>query len=184
MPSARSTLSPALGGSASSSREAVLFKLGMSVIRVGFGLVFLTNGIAKLPGFPNRIPPLRGFTIDYEGISAIIRSDTSDHPVAAYKWFIDDVFLAHIDVFGPLVTGLELMLGLCLILGVFTPIAALLAFGFEMNLQFANIHREDKWLWEYAVSWMPLLGLALMRAGRYWGVDVVLARQFPRWPLT
>jgi hypothetical protein len=53
-----------------------------------------------------------------------------------------------------------------------------------LHINFANIHREDKWLWEAAVEWMPFLGLAFTRAGRFWGLDARLTRRFPRWPIT
>lgn len=172
------------GGRFGSAAERRMFALGMTIIRVGFGLVFLTNGIAKLPGMSNKLPPFKGFNIDYNGARSILASDTTGHPVGLYKTLVDDLLLANWGFFGPFVTATELFIGIALILGVITPIAALMAFGFEIHLQFANIHREDKWLWEYAVSWMPLLGLALMRAGRYWGVDAVLSRRFPRWPIT
>lgn len=173
---------PALTGTAVWQEK--LFYLGMTIIRVGFGLVFLTNGFAKLPGQRNTIPPFKGFLITRDGARSILGSDTSGHPVGLYKDFIDNVVLAHWGFWGPLLTASELFMGICLILGIITPIAALMAAGFSLHLNFANIHRGDKWLWEYAVDWMPLLGLALMRAGRFWGLDARLSKRFPRWPVT
>jgi uncharacterized membrane protein YphA (DoxX/SURF4 family) len=161
-----------------------LFKLGLTIIRVGFGLVFLTNGIAKLGDQPNTIPPFKGFLITRDGARNILDFDTQGHPVGIYRDFIEDVVLANWGFWGGALAATEIFIGICLILGVITPIAALLAAGFQLHLTFANIHREDKWLWEQAVEWMPLLGLAFMRAGRYWGLDALLARRFPRWPIT
>ncbi|MGD9891108.1 MAG: DoxX family protein [Dehalococcoidia bacterium] len=161
-----------------------MFKLGMAIVRVGFGLVFLTNGLAKLPGFENTIPPFQGFLIDRTGARSILASDTGGHPVGIYRDLIDDVILANWGFWGPLLTATELFIGVTLILGVLTPIGALVATGFALHLNFANIHRDDKWLWEYAIEWLPLLGLALMRAGRFWGLDVWLARRFSQWPIT
>ncbi len=161
-----------------------LFKLGMTITRVGFGLVFLTNGLAKLPGFDNTIPPFKGFLIDRNGARSILESDTSGHPVGVYRDLVEELVLANWGFWGPLVTATELFIGVTLILGVLTPIGALVATGFALHLNFANIHRDDKWLWEYAIEWLPLLGLALMRAGRFWGLDALLARRVPRWPIT
>ena len=168
----------------STTFEQRLFRLGMTITRVGFGLVFLTNGIAKVGDQPNKIPPFKGFLITRDGARSILQSDTGGHPVEIYKRLVDDVMLAHWNIFGPLVTMTELFVGICLIMGVITPIAALTAAAFQLHINFANIHRDDKWLWEYAVEWMPLLGLAFMRAGRYWGLDARLARRFPWWPVT
>lgn len=184
MASRPDAVEPALGRSGGLTLQGRLFSLGMAVLRVGFGLVFLTNGIAKLPGQPNKIPPFKGFLITRDGARSILESDTGGHPVGLYKRLVDDLILAHWNAFGPLLTITELFIGVCLVLGVVTPIAALLATALLLHLQFANIHRGDKWLWEYAVEWMPLLALALLRAGRYWGLDARLARRFPQWPVT
>lgn len=166
------------------TRQTRLFYLGMFILRVGFGLVFLTNGLAKVRGVDNHIPPFKGFLIDFNGAYSILQSDTAGHPAGFYKRIIDNVVLPNFGAFGALLTATELFIGVCLILGVVTPIAALTAAAFALHLNFANIHRDDKWLWEYAVEWMPLLALAFMRAGRFWGVDARLARRWPRWPVT
>lgn len=161
-----------------------LLVLGIALLRIGYGLVFLTNGIAKLPGVGNKIPPFKGFLIGRDGARSILQADTQGHPIGAYKHLVDDVILAHWNIFGTLVTVTELFIGVCLVLGLLTPIAALMGAAFQMHLNFATIHRGDVWLWESAVEWMPLLTLACMRAGRYWGLDTRLAARFPRWPVT
>ena len=160
-----------------------MFRLGMAIIRTGFGLVFLTNGIAKLPGQWDGIHPFPGFLITRDGARRILAADTETHPVGAYKSLIDDVVLANWGIFGSLLTVTELTVGVLLILGLFTPVAALIGAGFALHLNFA-VWDRNVWAWEYAVEWMPLLGLALMRAGRFWGLDERLAWRFPRWPIT
>jgi uncharacterized membrane protein YphA (DoxX/SURF4 family) len=161
-----------------------LFYAGVALLRIGFGLVFLTNGIAKLPGLGSHIPPFKGFLISRDGARNILDFDTMGHPIGIYRTLVEDVILAHWNVFGALLTVTELFIGVCLVLGVVTPIAALMGAAFQLHLNFANIHRGDKWLWEAAVEWMPLLTLALVRSGRYWGLDARLAQRFPRWPIT
>jgi len=160
-----------------------MFRLGIAIIRVGFGLVFLTNGIAKLPGQWDGIHPFPGFLITRDGARGILAADTETHPVGIYKRLIDDVVLANWGVFGSLLTITELTVGVLLILGLFTPIAALTGAAFAMHLNFA-VWDRNVWAWEYAVEWLPLLGLALMRAGRFWGLDARFARRLPRWPVT
>ncbi|MBI2761095.1 MAG: DoxX family protein [Chloroflexi bacterium] len=161
-----------------------LLYAGLALLRIGFGLVFLTNGIAKLPGVGNKIPPFKGFLIGRDGARSILDSDTIGHPIGIYRTLVEDVILANWNIVGTLLTVTELFIGVCLVLGVLTPIAALMGAAFQLHLNFANIHRGDKWLWEAAIQWMPLLTLALVRSGRYWGLDARLARRFPRWPVT
>lgn len=165
-------------------QQATLFKLGIAILRVGYGLVFLTNGVAKLGDQPERIPPFKGFLITRDGARGIIDFDTQGHPVGIYRDFVENAVLAHWGSWGALLAASEIVIGVCLILGLITPIAALMGAGFQLHLNFANIHREDKWLWEAAVEWLPLLALAFTRAGRFWGLDSYLSRRFPRWPIT
>ena len=161
-----------------------LFTLGVAITRIGFGLVFLTNGLAKLPGVDNTIPPFKGFLIDRNGARSILESDTSGHPIGIYRDFVENAVLANWEVWGPLLTAAEFFIGISLILGRVAPIGALMAAGFALHLNFANIHRDDKGVWEYAIEWLPLLSLALMRAGRFWGLDALLARRVSLWPIT
>jgi uncharacterized membrane protein YphA (DoxX/SURF4 family) len=88
----------------------------MTILRVGLGLVYFTNGLAKLPGFENKVPPFRGFLIDRDGARSILESDTSGHPIGIYRDLVEDVILAHWGFFGALVTVTELLIGVCLIL--------------------------------------------------------------------
>ena len=81
--------------------------------------------------------------VDYDGARSILASDTGGHPVGIYKTLVDDVILASWGVFGPLVTATELFIGITLILGVITPIAALVAFA-------ARAGAETLWTGHYA----------------------------------
>ena len=156
---------------------------GMALLRVGFGLVFLANGVAKLGDQPNRIPPFKGFLITRDGARSILDADTSGHPVAAYRSLVEFI-LDRWGFFGAILTATELAVGIALILGILTPLAALVGAGLILHLEFANIYRGDKWLFEAFVMWIPLLALACLRAGRAWGVDTWLARRLPQWPFT
>ena len=106
------------------------------------------------------------------------------HPVAPYKWLIDNVVLEHYTVFGALLVATELAVGVCLLLGAFTPLAALIGVLFALHINFSTWDR-NAWMFEGAVEWGPLLALALMRGGRrVWGLDSRLAARYPRWPFT
>ncbi|MFN8559203.1 MAG: TQO small subunit DoxD [Dehalococcoidia bacterium] len=161
-----------------------LLALGLIVLRVGLGIVLLTNTYSKLGPQTDRIPPFQGFLITLDGARNILAYDVQGHPIELYRRFIEDVVLAHWGLFGTVLVLSEGVVGLCLLLGAFTPLAALTGAGMFLHLAFANIHRQDKWLFEYWIEALPMVTLALTRAGRYWGVDAALARRFPRWPIT
>ncbi len=159
---------------------------GIALLRVGFGLVFLSNGLAKATGWDG-IHPFPGFLIDFDGAKGILRFDVQTHPVGPYKDFIDDVVLRHYAVFGTLLTITEIFIGLTLVTGVLANLGALIGAAFALHLNFANWDR-DIWMWEYAVEWIPLLALALIGSGRYLGLDARAERFLPaalrRWPIT
>jgi len=160
----------------------------MATLRVFFGVIFLHNGLAKiLPAVPNLWPdtPL-GFVINAEGrrsAESIMTYEviTQPHPIEPYRAFVEGVVLPNFGLFGFSIGLLETVVGILLILGLFTPIAALVAAGMALHLQFATLW-NDKWIYEYSLEWIPLLCLAAFRAGRWHGLDARLARTRRRWP--
>ncbi len=166
--------------------RARLVGYGIAFLRVGFGLVFLTNGLAKATGWDG-IHPFPGFLIDYDGAKGILEFDVQTHPVGIYKDFIDDIVLANYGLFGPLLTATEIAIGLMLVTGALANVGALIGALFALHLNFANWDRNI-WAWEYAVEWIPLIALLLIGSGRYFGLDAAAARFLPpplrRWPIT
>ena len=164
------------------------FARAMATLRIFFGIVFLHNGLAKLlPVVPNLWPdtPI-GFVIQATGersAFSIIQFEVvaQHHPIEPYRAVIENLVLPN---FGAFVFGLGLLetaVGLLLIVGLVTPVAALLAAGMVLHLQFATLW-NDKWVYEYSVEWLPLLCLAAFRAGRWKGLDARLVASRRRWP--
>ena len=74
----------------------------------------------------------------------------------------------------------ETVIGVLLILGLLTPVAAIVAAMMVLHLQFATLW-NDKWIYEYSLEWIPLLCVAAFRAGRWHGLDARIARTRRRW---
>lgn len=150
----------------------------IAVLRVFFGVVFLTNGLSKfVPGVAHL--PGGYYLIDSQGAKSIIQHNAAHHPVAPYHALVFDVFVPNWSVVGPLVGLAETVAGLLLILGLASSLGALLAALLSLHVQFSDA--TGPWLYEYAVEWVPLLCLVFMRAGRTWGLDGVIARGSPAW---
>ena len=166
--------------------RAQLVSYGIALLRVGLGLVFLTNGISKATGWDG-IHPFPGFLIDYDGAKGILAHDVQTHPFGPYKDFIDNVVLDHYTFFGVMLTITEISIGIMLVTGAFANIGAIIGASFALHLNFANWDR-DIWAWEYAVEWIPLIALLLIGSGRYIGLDEASSKLLPpalrRWPLT
>jgi uncharacterized membrane protein YphA (DoxX/SURF4 family) len=82
---------------------------------------------------------------------------------------------------GPGQAVLELSLGVFLILGFFSRLAALVAFSFLTGLWLSE--RGLSWIWELLVPMLVALALALGPSGKRAAVDVELARRWPQLPL-
>src|SRR5688572_30534930 len=77
------------------------FALAILLLRLTFGLLFLSNGVAKLPGLESLDwAPFPGFYIDYDGAKNSLDSDSNSHPIGLYRNLVDDVLLEHFGLFG------------------------------------------------------------------------------------
>jgi uncharacterized membrane protein YphA (DoxX/SURF4 family) len=154
-----------------------MFGPALAVLRIFFGVVFLTNGLAKfVPGVAHT--PV-GFLIDSSGAKGILIFYAHRNQVGLYRSLVDHVIVPNWSVFGPVEGLVEVVVGLLLVLGLFTTVAALVAALLQLHLQFASLF-SNQWVFEYSVEWIPLLVLAAVRAGRWYGLDRVRARA-PWW---
>ena len=83
----------------------------------------------------------------------------------------------HASMAAPAQAVTEISLGILLTLGLLTRPAALVAFLFLTSLWISEW--GTAWIWELLVPVLASLGLAVGRAGRAWGLDVLLARRNP-----
>jgi uncharacterized membrane protein YphA (DoxX/SURF4 family) len=150
----------------------------IAVLRIFFGVVFLSNGLSKfVPGIAHL--PGGYYLIDSQGAKSIVQHNAAHHPLALYHDLVFNVFVPNWSVFGPLLGLAETTAGLLLVLGLASWLGALLAALLSLHVQFSDA--TGPWLYEYAVEWVPLLCLVFMKAGRTWGLDGVVARASPGW---
>lgn len=150
----------------------------VAVLRIFFGLLFLTNGLAK---FDYRLAHLTGqYTlITSDGARNILMDYVKHHPVQAYHDLVFNVLVPHWNVVGPLVGVAESTAGILLLLGLASRLGALIGAVLILHLQFADAN--PSWVFDFAQEWVPLLCLMFMRAGTTWGLDARLAARDPRW---
>ena len=95
-----------------------------------------------------------------------------------YKQLLDGTILRLPSLFAGFQLMAELMIGLLLLLGLFTPIAGAAAAFFFANLFLAYLGGHE-WIWTYVLLTITALVVALARSGRTrLGMDrVILARK-------
>jgi uncharacterized membrane protein YphA (DoxX/SURF4 family) len=166
--------------------DAALLARGLAVIRIFFGVILFTNGIAKLFEFTVvSAGPYRGTLIDRELARVILENEGARTDLPLVGWVAEHVFVANWDVMQWLVTLMELGVGALLILGLLTRLAALAGLGQQLFLA-ALYFSSSRWMFEQPHEWVPLVVFAVVPAGRVWGLDGRIIRSRPewmRWPL-
>jgi uncharacterized membrane protein YphA (DoxX/SURF4 family) len=100
--------------------------------------------------------------------------------VGLYGQVLNDVLIPNAALFAYGQLGIELVVfGLFLLLGVFTPVAGLLAAGFQLNLLVATSGIPTEWPGTYILMLALCLTVALGQAGRTLGVDAWFAKRNP-----
>jgi len=163
----------------------------LAAFRIFFGLILFSNGLAKLFSFTEIfIGPYKATLIDRPEARSILDfevnqrgGDGTDLPLL--KSVVNDVMLDHWGIFQWITTALELGVGLALILGIASRGAALIGLGQQLFLQLVYLS-SARFMWEQPHEWVPLVILALVPAGRVWGLDARVVRggigRFNRWP--
>jgi uncharacterized membrane protein YphA (DoxX/SURF4 family) len=98
----------------------------------------------------------------------------ASHSPAAWKWVMG-LMASHAAIAAPMQAATEISLGILLVIGLLTRPAAFVAFLFLASLWVSEW--GTSWIWELLVPVLASLGLAVGRAGRAWGIDVLLARR-------
>ena len=170
--------------------DPVLFGRGMAVLRTFVGPVVFANGVSKVTGDTQiEIGPYRGNLINRPQARQILdfevnQRDGRGTQVPLVRRVVNDVILPNWGIFGWVVTFVELGAGGLLILGLATRLAALVALGQQLFLALVYAS-SNRWLFEQPHEYVPLFVLALVPAGRAWGLDAWLTRTRPalrRWP--
>jgi uncharacterized membrane protein YphA (DoxX/SURF4 family) len=145
----------------------------LAMLRVYVGIVFLVAVTPKLMAQPSFTPRMVGF------LQHVAMSDGH----AFYQQFLSSVVLPHAAVVATLVQVGELFVGLALLTGTATRLAALCAMFLTCNYMLA----KGMWFWmpasNDAAFFFISLALLLSAAGRTFGVDRRLVARWPGVPL-
>ena len=148
---------------------------GLAALRIFFGLILFSNGLAKLFAFRTvELGPYSAFLINREEARGILDFEVNQRgggtDVPLLPTIVNDVILPRWDVFQWLTTALELGAGAALIVGMASRGAALAALIQQLFLALVYLS-SGRWMWEQPHEWVPLVILTLVPAGRTWGFD-------------
>lgn len=146
-------------------------KIGMAIIRLGLGTMFL------YVFFENLSKGLYG----KDGYSGLINYYIEKGHAPSFWKNIMSFMASHADIVGPLQAVTEIGFGIFLLLGLLTRPVALAAFLFLTSLWVSEW--GTAWIWELLVPMIAAFSIMVGGAGRKWGIDAVLARKYPGSPL-
>jgi thiosulfate dehydrogenase [quinone] large subunit len=154
---------------------------GLAALRIFFGLIFLVNGLAKV--FDWRFVewgPYRAILIDREFARGIIANEVFERndgrgTLLPFLRSPAQFLLDNWDWIGWMVTVVEIGVGVMLILGLATRLAALVGLGQQVSLALVYFS-SGRWMFEQPHEYVPLVVFALVPVGRYWGLDARVRR--------
>lgn len=118
------------------------------------------------------------------GLFNYLFNDNGGGP-AFYRVIINGTILQVPGLFAVFQLVGELLMGLGLLVGLLTPLAAIGAALFFFNLFLAYLGGSE-WIWTYVLLTVSALVVALAQSGRAWGLDSLLLQRLgepPRGPI-
>jgi uncharacterized membrane protein YphA (DoxX/SURF4 family) len=110
--------------------------VGIAVLRLIMGVMWWQQSLWKIP--PN-----------YDGLVFWMKQMVAHSSIPLQASMVDRFVLPHIGVFGPLLYGVEVLIGVSLMLGVFTRAFAALGLLMALNLWVGLYSAPNEWPWTY-----------------------------------
>lgn len=147
------------------------------------GTIWLANGLAKVFDIHRvEIAPYLANLINRDDARFILDIEVNrnaKHQLPLVGRIANDLVLPNWDLFSWLLTAVEITAGLLLVLGLASRLGALLALG-PASYLFLVYFANNRWMFEQPHEVVPLIILALIPSGRWWGLDRRVGRR--RWP--
>ena len=136
----------------------------LALFRIAFGLMYLDMGLQKAPWVVTN-----GHR--YGWLHGWIQQEIAHPTFGWYAAFLTGVLVPNFELFGMLTFVTELVLGLGLLLGLLTRLAALGGFLWQVNIALGAFGVPGEWYWIWPLLTLPQLCFAASGAGRVLGVD-------------
>jgi uncharacterized membrane protein YphA (DoxX/SURF4 family) len=161
-----------LVGSCAIAFAALRVEPGQRTARhIGFWLLRLLAGSMWWQQSLWKIPP------NYDGLVYWMKQMVDHASIPLQAQLVQDVVLPNITLFGPLVYGMEVMIGVSLMFGVLTRLGAGLGALMALNLWLGLYSAPGEWPWTYGFLVMIQTLFVLDPPGRSLGADILLRRR-------
>ena len=138
--------------------------IGIWLLRLIVGSMWWQQSLWKIP--PN-----------YDGLIYWMKQMVDHASIPLQAQLVQDIVLPNIVLFGPLVYAVEVLIAVCLMLGLLTRIGAGLGALMALNLWLGLYSAPGEWPWTYGFLGIIQLLFVLDPPGRSLGGDVVLRQR-------
>ena len=152
---------------------------GLAVLRIFMGVVLFANGVAKLFEFRRiEVGPYVANLIDKGAARSILRNGFEGEQERSIPGLrpVMELMVDNWAFVGWALTFTELAVGGLLIVGALTRLVALIGLGQALFLALVFATR-NRWAFEAPHEYVPMIILAIVPAGRVWGLDGRLLRR-------
>ena len=147
------------------NKEAKQLQAALALLRITLGVIILATWFDNLQKDLYTAEGLNGF------LSWLFDAQNGNaSSLAFYKSFLYSTIMPIAGPFSTIQMIVEFLLGLTLLLGLFTRLAGFIAMFFFVNL-FLSYFGGHEWIWVYVLLFMSALTTSLGAAGRRWGLD-------------
>jgi uncharacterized membrane protein YphA (DoxX/SURF4 family) len=137
----------------------------LALFRIAFGILYIDMALQKAPW--KNFGWLEGF----------IRKELEHPAFGVVAAFLRDVVLPNLTLFGLLTFVTELALGIALVAGLLTRLAAAVGFLWQVNIAVQAFNVPGEWYWIWPLLTLPQFTFAACGAGRVLGVDAWLRQR-------
>jgi uncharacterized membrane protein YphA (DoxX/SURF4 family) len=146
------------------AEQRTVRNLGIWGLRVLMGSMWWQQTLWKIP--PN-----------FGGLQYWMQQEADHAAIALQGALVRDVVLPNLTVFGPLVYLVELLIGVSLLLGLFSRAGATLGLLMGLNLWLGLYSAEGEWPWTYMFLAMIQAWFVIDPPGRILGADALLSHR-------
>ncbi len=162
------------------NKDVSRLRTAVALLRITLGVILLVTWYDNLRGGLYTADGLTGF------FNWLFDAENGNGSSLLFvKSYLDTFIVPIAGPFALFQLVAEFIMGLALLLGVFTRLFSLAAMFFFVNL-FLSYFGGHEWIWTYVLLFMSALTTFIGVAGRKWGIDRILwqSRGEPRIPLT
>ena len=159
------------------ARQRTAKDMWICIARMLLGSMWWQQTLWKLPPYYTDLP-----AVPDSGLKHWMIEMVNSAAFSIQSTFVKEIVLAHYNIFAPIVYGVEVLIAVSLILGIFTRLGAALGALMAANLWLGLYRSPMEWPWTYFFLVLLQVTFSVLQAGRSLGIDAVIARK-PDWQL-